>query len=156
MRVKIMSLIKNKKVVKYLSTSALKKKVIKKGGFGSAYITCTRGNIFCTLIDTLNGKVITSCSLRVPAYVNEYNERENLYIRGLLLGKLFSYRITTLGYNRIILYLNGTSKGRLGVVRSMGKAGIKVYAMVSDACNPHNGCRPAKARRKKFRSRAKR
>ena len=42
---------------------------------GSIYTNCTKRNIFCTLTDTLSRKVKSSCSLRVPNYKNEFNER---------------------------------------------------------------------------------
>ena len=122
---------------------------------GSIYIKCTHRNIFCTLMDTLNKKVKTSCSLRVPSYENEYNERENLYTRGLLLGKLFAEKATSLGYGRVIIYLTGTSRGRSGLIRSLNKSSLDVYSIVLATSKPHNGCRPAKTRRKKFRSRVK-
>nr|YP_011008229.1 ribosomal protein S11 [Halosiphon tomentosus]WBP70130.1 ribosomal protein S11 [Halosiphon tomentosus] len=122
---------------------------------GSIYIKCTRRNIFCTLMDTSNKKVQTSCSLRVPPYENEYNERENLYARGLALGELFAGRTVSLGYNKVIIYLAGVSKGRSGVVRGLSDTGVGIYSIVIATCNPHNGCRPAKVRRKKNRSRAK-
>ena len=71
---------------------------------GSIYINCTKRNIFCTLTDTLSKKVKSSCSLRVPNYKNEFNERENLYTRGLVLGKFFGSKVVSLGYNFVLIY----------------------------------------------------
>ena len=65
---------------------------------GSIYINCTKRNIFCTLTDTLSKKVKSSCSLRVSNYKNEFNERETLCTRGLLLGKFFGSKVVSLGY----------------------------------------------------------
>ena len=122
---------------------------------GSIYINCTKRNIFCTLTDTLSRKVKSSCSLRVPNYKNEFNERENLYTRGLLLGKFFGSKVVSLGYNFFLIYFTGSNKGRSGVVRSLSKTGIEIYSTVLITHKAHNGCRPAKNRRKKFRTKVK-
>nr|YP_448618.1 ribosomal protein S11 [Fucus vesiculosus]AAR29312.1 ribosomal protein S11 [Fucus vesiculosus] len=122
---------------------------------GSIYINCTKRNIFCTLTDTLSKKVKSSCSLRVPNYKNEFNERENLYTRGLVLGKFFGSKVVSLGYKKILLYFTGSNKGRSGVLRSLSKTGIKIYSTVLITQKAHNGCRPAKNRRKKFRTKVK-
>ncbi len=140
----------NAKILK-ISKPPLKKET----KLGSVYIRCTKRNIFCTLVDPLSKKVRTSCSLQVPQYKNEYNERENPYTRGLLLGSLLAERTISLGYNKLVIYLVGTSAGRLGVVRSLGKSDINIHSIVLATCMPHNGCRPAKVRRKKYRTKVK-
>ena len=122
---------------------------------GSIYINCTKRNIFCTLTDTLSKKVKSSCSLRVPNYKNEFNERENLYTRGLVLGKFFGSKVVSLGYKKILIYFTGSNKGRSGVLRSLSKTGIEIYSTVLITQKAHNGCRPAKNRRKKFRTKVK-
>nr|YP_010372555.1 ribosomal protein S11 [Myagropsis myagroides]UPE50192.1 ribosomal protein S11 [Myagropsis myagroides] len=138
--------IKNTLIARYLNDNTGTNKL------GSVYLRCTKRNIFCVLVDS-NSKVIkTSCSLRVPYYKNEFNERENLYTRGLLLGKLFGNKIILLGYKQIIVHIVGTSKGRFGVVRSFSKLGIDIHSIVLITRTAHNGCRPAKRRRKKLRT----
>lgn len=119
---------------------------------GSVYLRCTKRNIFCILVDYKSNVIKTSCSLRVPDYKNEFNERENLYTRGLLLGKLFGNKIISLGYSKIIVNIVGTSKGRFGVIRSFSKLGIDIHAIVLTTRTAHNGCRPVKRRRKKLRT----
>ena len=83
---------------------------------GSVYINCTKRNSFCNSTDTLSKKVKSSCSLRDPNYKNEFNERENIYTRGLLLGKFFGSKVVSLGYIYILIYFTGSNKGRSGVV----------------------------------------
>nr|QWK44918.1 ribosomal protein S11 [Pseudochorda nagaii] len=123
---------------------------------GTIYVRCTKRNVFCTLMDTLDKKVKTSCSMRVPAYENEYNERENPYTRGLLLGNLFGDKTIELGYNDLTIYLGaGINKGRRGVVRGLGEKGIKITLVQLGTGYPHNGCRPSKIRRKKIRTKPK-
>nr|WJW71306.1 ribosomal protein S11 [Macrocystis pyrifera] len=124
---------------------------------GIIIIKSTKRNIFCTLMDIDEKKVKTSCSLRVPSYVNEYNERENLYTRGLLLGNLIGDKAINLGYKEFtILLRSGINKGRRGVVKGLSKKkGIKITFLYLSTCYTHNGCRPAKARRKKFRTKPK-
>nr|QWK44841.1 ribosomal protein S11 [Pterygophora californica] len=123
---------------------------------GVILIKSTKRNVFCTLIDTQEKKVKTSCSLRVPVYENEYNERENLYTRGLLLGSLFGDKALMLGYTEFMIYLgSGINKGRRGVVRGLSKKGVKITFLYLGTRYPHNGCRPVKVRRKKFRTKSK-
>nr|YP_011008054.1 ribosomal protein S11 [Desmarestia aculeata]WBP69920.1 ribosomal protein S11 [Desmarestia aculeata] len=122
---------------------------------GSVYIKCTKRNIFCTLINPLNKKVETSCSLRVPTYDNKHNERDNLYTRAVLLGKLLAQKTIDLGYKELIIYLTGMNKGQLAIIRSFSKVELEIDSIVLVTSNPHNGCRPAKVRRKKFRSKVR-
>jgi len=122
---------------------------------GSLYIKCTKRNIFGTLINPLNKKVETSCSLRVPAYDNKYNERDNLYTRAVLLGRFLAQKTIDLGYRELIIYLTGSNKGQLAIIRSFDKVEIDIDSIVLSTRNPHNGCRPAKVRRKKFRSKVR-
>nr|YP_010127828.1 ribosomal protein S11 [Lessonia flavicans]QPP20355.1 ribosomal protein S11 [Lessonia flavicans] len=123
---------------------------------GIIFIKSTKRNVFCTLLDIDEKKVKTSCSLRVPAYENQYNERENPYTRGLLLGNSFGDKAIKLGYTEFMIYLgSGINKGRRGVVRGLNKRGVKITVLHLGTRYPHNGCRPVKVRRKKFRTKPK-
>nr|QWK45033.1 ribosomal protein S11 [Lessoniopsis littoralis] len=123
---------------------------------GIILIKSTKRNVFCILMDSQEKKVKTSCSLQVPVYENEYNERENLYTRGLLLGNLFGDKVIELGYTEFMIYLgSGINKGRRGVVRGLNKKGVKITFLHLGTRYPHNGCRPVKVRRKKFRTKPK-
>nr|YP_009115001.1 ribosomal protein S11 [Saccharina latissima]AIZ58361.1 ribosomal protein S11 [Saccharina latissima] len=140
--------------VSAISTKFLSKQTQEKKGI--IIIKSTKRNVFCTLMDTAEKKVKTSCSLRVPSYVNEYNERENLYTRGLLLGNLFGDKAIRLGYTEFAIFLgSGINKGRRGVVRGLSKKGVKITFLYLGTRAPHNGCRPVKVRRKKFRTKPK-
>lgn len=145
--------ISKKKILENYSQDLINKNRKKKG---IIFIKSTTRNVFCTLIDIQEKKVKTSCSLRVPAYENEYNERENLYTRGLLLGNLFGEKVIKLGYTEFIIYLkSGINKGRKGVIRGLSKKGVKITFLHLGTRYPHNGCRPVKVRRKKFRTKPK-
>nr|YP_009330423.1 ribosomal protein S11 [Coccophora langsdorfii]ANS72195.1 ribosomal protein S11 [Coccophora langsdorfii] len=137
------------------NTRGIRSLSIQSRGLGLIYLKSTKRNIFCTLVDYASKTVKSSCSLRVPVYKNEFNERENLYTRGLLLGKLFGNKIISLGYKKIIVYVAGTSKGRSGVVRSFSRLGIDIYSIVLITRTAHNGCRPVKRRRKKLRTKVR-
>ena len=130
-----------------------KKKRKKKGNI---YMKSTSRNIFCTLMDVRNKKVKTSCTLKVPEYENEFNERVNPYKRGVLLGELFGDKIVDLGFREVSIHLNsGINKGRRGVLIGLSNKRIKIsYIRVSKG-HPHNGCRPSKIRRKKLRTKLK-
>jgi len=123
---------------------------------GNVYIKSTNRNIFCILLDTQDKKVKTSCSLRVPEYENEFNERENIFKRGILLGELFGNKIENLGYREIVIYLDfNINKGRKGVIIGLKKKKVKISLMQILKGYPHNGCRPSKTRRKKVRTKPK-
>ncbi|CAM9110927.1 unnamed protein product [Ectocarpus sp. 8 AP-2014] len=123
---------------------------------GNVYIKSTNQNIFCILLDTQDKKVKTSCSLKVPEYENEFNERENVFKRGILLGELFGDKVENLGYTEIVVYLDfNINKGRKGVMIGLRKKKIKISFIGSLKGYPHNGCRPSKVRRKKIRTKPK-
>ena len=123
---------------------------------GNVYIRSTNRNIFCVLLDTQDKKVKTSCSLRVPEYENEFNERENLFKRGVLLGELFGDKIEKLGYTEIVVYLDSNiNKSRKGVMLGLKKKKVKIPLIQLLKGYPHNGCRPSKVRRKKIRTKPK-
>lgn len=123
---------------------------------GSIFIKSTNRNIFCTLLGLEDKKIKTSCSLRVPEYNNEFNERENLFKRGILLGELLGDKINNLGYNEIFVYLNfSINKARKGVLIGLKKKKIKISLIQLSKGYPHNGCRPKKIRRKKVRTKFK-
>ena len=101
-------------------------------------------------------KVKTSCSLRVPEYENEFNERENVFERGILLGELFGDKVENLGYTEIVVYLDfNINKGRKGVMIGLRKKKVKISLIELLKGYPHNGCRPSKIRRKKIRTKPK-
>lgn len=123
---------------------------------GNIYINSTRRNIFCSLMDIQEKKIKTSCSLRVTQYNNEFNERENHYKRGILLGKLFGDKILELGYTKVAIFLDSSrNKGRKGVVNGLSQKKIKISFLQLFKGYPHNGCRPGKVRRKKVRTKVK-
>lgn len=128
---------------------------------GNIYIKSTSRNLFCSLLDVQTKKVITSCSLRVPRYENEFNEKEDLYKRGVLLGELFGAKSLELGFRRLSIHLDMganrlISEGRRGVVHGLGQKKIRFSFIRLAKAYPHNGCRPPKVRRKKRRTKARR
>ncbi|CAN0284576.1 unnamed protein product [Ectocarpus sp. 4 AP-2014] len=123
---------------------------------GNVYLKSTNKNIFCILLDAQDKKVKTSCSLRVPEYENEFNERENVFKRGILLGELFGDKVENLGYTEIVVYLDfNINKGRKGVMVGLRKKKVKISLIQLLKGYPHNGCRPSKIRRKKIRTKPK-
>ena len=130
-----------------------------KGKYGYLVIRCTKNNIFCSVHNCDTRKTETSSSLRVPPHKSEFNEKENVYTRGLILGKVFGNKLISLGYTHLVIFVKGFSKARAGVLESLYEFHeardftlIDVIVMTND---PHNGCRPRKPPRKKSRVRAK-
>lgn len=123
---------------------------------GNIYVKSTNKNIFCSLLDVKDKKVKASCSLRVPKYENEFNERVSLFKRGILLGQLFGDKATALGYKKISVFLDsGVNKGRKGFIKGLGQKRLKICFIQLLKAYPHNGCRPSKMRRKKVRTKQK-
>ena len=122
---------------------------------GNLYIKSTKKNIFCSLLDPSDNKIKTSCSIKVVKYDNEFNERINLFKRGVLLGQLFADKILSLGYKEVFIYLDsGINKGRKGVLKGLSQK-IKISYISLAKTYPHNGCRPPKSVRKKIRTKHK-
>nr|YP_009327116.1 ribosomal protein S11 [Pleurocladia lacustris]ANS57826.1 ribosomal protein S11 [Pleurocladia lacustris]ANS57868.1 ribosomal protein S11 [Pleurocladia lacustris] len=123
---------------------------------GNIYITSTKKNIFCTLMDVETKKIKFSCSLKVPQYENEFNERESPLKRGLLLGEVFGNKVKELGYIEVFIHLDFTlNKARTGIVTELSNK-LKIRSIQVLKSYSHNGCRPAKVRRKKIRTKPKR
>jgi len=123
---------------------------------GYIYLKSTNKNIFCTLIDAQNKKVKTSCSLKVPHYENEFNERINIRKRGILLGELFKKKTLELGFQEVAFFVDSRSiKGRNGFFIGFGKKEIKTSFIRLSKGYPHNGCRPSKKGRKKVRTKVR-
>lgn len=124
--------------------------------FGNIYIKSTKKNIFCTLWDPIDKKVRTSCSLKVVKYENEFNERINLFKRGILLGQFMGNKVISLGYKDVAIFLDsGLNKGRKGVLKGLSQSCLNFSFIELYKTCPHNGCRPPKVSRKKIRTKHK-
>nr|YP_009549885.1 ribosomal protein S11 [Cladosiphon okamuranus]AYW52599.1 ribosomal protein S11 [Cladosiphon okamuranus] len=123
---------------------------------GSIYIKSTKSNLFCTLMDVKEKKVKTSCSLKVPEYDNEFNEKVNPFKRGKLLGEVFGKKTRELGFTEVGIYLDSNmNQARKGFLQVFGRKKIKISFIQLSKAYPHNGCRPSKVRRKKLRTKVK-
>ena len=116
--------------------------------FGYVYITSTRRNLFCTIVDFSDKKVKFSCSYGLI----KTDSKKLEYAPGKLLGNLFINKIKTLRYNKIYISLAGIGAGRIPIINSFRNSGIKVLRVTDITLFPHNGCRPKKLRRKKLRT----
>ena len=129
----------------------MEKKYLDTPGFnrcGYVYITSTKRNLFCTIVDFIDKKVQFSCSYGFVKTDAKFLE----YVPAKLLGQLFVNKIKTLKYNKVYLVLAGIGSGRISIINSFRNSDIKVLRVTDITLCPHNGCRPKKLRRKKFRT----
>ena len=116
--------------------------------YGYVYITSTRRNLFCTIIDYNDKKVKFSCSYGLV----KTDAKKIGYVPSKLLGYLFLNKIKTLKYNKVYVILTGVGSGRAFIINSFRNTDIRVLRIIDTTLCPHNGCRPKKYRRKKFRT----
>jgi len=115
---------------------------------GYVYITSTRRNLFCTIVDSVDKKVKFSCSYGLA----KTDARKLGYVPGKLLGQLFVNKIKSLKYNKVYIVLVGIGSGRIPIINSFRNSDINVLGVTDNTLCPHNGCRPKKLRRKKLRT----
>lgn len=135
-------------MVKNPKSNYLDKK-IKDIKIGYLYITSTKRNIFCTLINYSDKEVRYSCSIGVVklSKLDEANE----YASARLFGQFLIHKLEN-RYQKLFLILNGLSVGRSAILNIFKNSGIIISNIKDRTRSPHNGCRPSKVRRKKTRT----
>lgn len=112
-------------------------------------VRSTKRNTFYNLIDVSDQKVKISYSLG-----SIKSNKRNTYADTKLLAHLFVQQIIELKYKDIsFLILRGLGAGRSTLVNAFRNSGLRIGFIQDCTLTPHNGCRPPKIRRKKFRTR---
>lgn len=119
---------------------------VKSEKYGYVYITSTKRNLFCTLIDFSDKKV----KLNYSYGTLKLSKTESVPAK--LLGQLFITKLKSLKYNTIYIILTGIGYGRTLILNSFRNSDIKIVSIKETTRLPHNGCRPKKAKRKKLRT----
>nr|QWK44961.1 ribosomal protein S11 [Protohalopteris sp.] len=137
-------MIKKSKMLKNKNTFNVVHKI------GILYIISTKRNVKCAFVDPNEKKVKTSCSLGVIKVDNKSLMTE--YERANEMGLLMAQKIQDFKYTKISIFLRGLGLNRKAIVKGLECSGFIIDKLMDMTLSPHNGCRLAKVRRKKFRT----
>nr|YP_011008404.1 ribosomal protein S11 [Syringoderma abyssicola]WBP70375.1 ribosomal protein S11 [Syringoderma abyssicola] len=115
------------------------------------YVSCTKRNTLCTFVDPFEKKVKTSCSVGMVKESNK--EKKDSYAVVNRLGQFIVQKIRDLRYTKVSVVFRGLGIGKTAVMNNLRDSGLGVESVRDTTLVPHNGCRPPKVRRKKFRTR---
>jgi small subunit ribosomal protein S11 len=132
---KATSPVKGKKVRKR------KKRVV--GVDGKAFIQATFNNTIVTISET-NGEVIAQSSCGAAGFKG--SRKATPYASGKA-ATFAATKAKDMGMKQVEVYVKGIGSGRESAIRSIHATGLKVVSITDITPVPHNGCRPAKARR---------
>ncbi|CAM9258403.1 unnamed protein product, partial [Discosporangium mesarthrocarpum] len=110
------------------------------------YISSSKRNLFCSLVDPISSKVLTSWSL---ASLEDGRFKKSLILGSTHLGHLVSEKAQKLGFSLISVKSRGLGKGISLFIRSLFKSSLIMSSIQDNTESSHNGCRPPKVRRKK-------
>ena len=111
---------------------------------GIIHLKCSLNNTIITLNDLL-GKTKTWVSC---GSVGFKGSKRSSRFAGQAAIEFLGLKAKNLGYNHIILHLNGLGRSRNVSIKSLKKSGLKIYFIRDFTAITHNGCRPVKKRRK--------
>ena len=128
----------NKKFKK-LSLSELKKR----GKIGFIYLTSTKNNTICTLVDPKGNTKGWNSS----GTLGFKNARKSTIYAAQGAAEMIAIKAKNLGFKRACLIIKGLGRGKESSVRILRKSGLKILSVEEKTPIPHNGCRPPKKRR---------
>ena len=134
----VRKLVSNKKFKK-LSLSELKKR----GKIGFIYLTCTKNNTICTLVDPKGNTKGWNSS----GTLGFKNARKSTIYAAQGAAEMIAIKAKNLGFKRACLIIKGLGRGKESSVRILRKSGLKILSVEEKTPIPHNGCRPPKKRR---------
>ena len=134
----VRKLVSNKKFKK-LSLSELKKR----GKIGFIYLTSTKNNTICTLVDPKGNTKGWNSS----GTLGFKNARKSTIYAAQGAAEMIAIKAKNLGFKRACLIIKGLGRGKESSVRILRKSGLKILSVEEKTPIPHNGCRPPKKRR---------
>jgi len=111
--------------------------------FGKAIITATFNNTLITVTD-LDGNNVCSSSCGMVGFKGT---RKSTSYAASKAAEDAAAKALARGVREVAVYVKGPGPGRIGAVKSLRAAGLKVRSITDITPLPHNGCRP-KNRRK--------
>lgn len=124
-------------------TGTVKKKVVKVGAQGMAFVHSTFNNVIVTITNEV-GEVISWSSAGKMGF---RGSKKNTPYAAQMAAQDCAKIAYDLGLRKVKAYLKGPGNGRESAVRTIDGAGIKVTEIIDVTPLPHNGCRPPKRRR---------
>ena len=124
-------------------TGTVKKKVVKVGALGAAYVHSTFNNVIVTLTNEV-GEVISWSSAGKMGF---RGSKKNTPYAAQMAAQDCAKTAYDLGLRKVKAYVKGPGNGRESAIRTVHGAGIEVVEIVDVTPLPHNGCRPPKRRR---------
>ena len=124
-------------------TGTVKKKVVKVGAVGMAYVHSTFNNVIITITNEV-GDVISWSSAGKMGF---RGSKKNTPYAAQMAAEDCAKVAFDLGLRKVKAYVKGPGNGRESAIRAIHGAGIEVTEIVDVTPLPHNGCRPPKRRR---------
>jgi len=124
-------------------TGTVKKKVVKVGAVGMAFVHSTFNNVIITITNEV-GEVIS------------WSSAGSLGFKGSRKGTPFAAQQATEtavkaakehGLRSVEVYVKGPGAGRESAIRAIGACDVEITLISDVSPIPHNGCRPPKRRR---------
>ena len=124
-------------------TGTVKKKVVKVGAVGMAFVHSTFNNVIITITNEV-GEVISWSSAGKMGF---RGSKKNTPYAAQMAAEACSKIAFDLGLRKVKAYVKGPGNGRESAIRTVHNAGIEVTEIIDVTPLPHNGCRPPKRRR---------
>lgn len=124
-------------------TGTVKKKVVKVGAQGMAFVHSTFNNVIVTITNEV-GEVISWSSAGKMGF---RGSKKNTPYAAQMAAQDCAKVAYDLGLRKVKAYVKGPGNGRESAIRACHGAGIEVTEIIDVTPLPHNGCRPPKRRR---------
>ena len=124
-------------------TGTVKKKVVKVGAVGMAFVHSTFNNVIITITNEV-GEVISWSSAGKMGF---RGSKKNTPYAAQMAAQDCAKVAYDLGLRKVTAYVKGPGNGRESAIRGCCGVGIEVTEIVDVTPLPHNGCRPPKRRR---------
>ena len=124
-------------------TGTVKKKVVKVGAVGMAFVHSTVNNVILTITNEV-GEVISWSSAGKMGF---RGSKKNTPYAAQMAAEDCAKVAYDLGLRKVKAYVKGPGNGRESAIRSVHGAGIEVMEIIDVTPLPHNGCRPPKRRK---------
>ncbi len=124
-------------------TKKAKKRVVKVGNEGFAYIQASFNNIIISLTNK-QGQVISWGSAGKAGF---RGSKKNTPYAAQMAANSAAVTAYDAGLRSVEVFVKGPGSGREAAIRAIDANGIKVTKIKDVTPVPHNGCRPPKKRR---------
>ena len=124
-------------------TGTVKKKGVKVGATGNAYVHSTFNNVIITITNE-NGDVISWSSAGKMGF---RGSKKNTPYAAQTSAADCAKVAYDMGLRKVKVYVKGPGAGRESAVRTIHGAGLEVMEIIDVTPLPHNGCRAPNRRR---------